>query len=210
MYIATRISPALYRPLVMNPATPPLPAPTARRVPYPSASPLEKFRALVFVLETTEDIYSSLGLESWVHALRTVQPDLWVTAQVVHLDDENLRQMRRCLYRYLTTDDLEHPIVGPCAPLFARWAIDRQDDAILALGGVEADPLACPPAAYRLVNEVAAGNKEALEVYRATEPTPYQQPGSYDVERIRAAVSERLQALRDARGEPTIDPRSQR
>ena len=194
----------------MNLTTPPLPAPTARRVPYPYASPLEKFRALVFVLETTEFIYSGLGWESWVHALRTVQPDLWVAAQVVHLDDQGLKQMKSCLYSYLTTDVLEHSVLGPLAPHFAQLMVDRQDDAIDALGEVEADPLACTPAVYRLVTDVAAGNKEALEVYRATEPAPYQRPRSADLERARAAVPQRLQALRDARGEPTIDLRSRR
>lgn len=68
-----------------------------------------------------------------------------------------------------------------------------------------ADPLACPPAVYRLVTGAAAGNKEALEVYRATEPATYQRPRSTDLERARTAVPERLQALRDARGEPTGD-----
>ena len=194
----------------MNLPTPPPSAPVARRVPYAYASPLQLSRALLFVLEATEDHYPDLPWESWVQVLLTVQPDLWVTPQTVYLDNDSLKQVRRCLYAYLTMEVVEHWVLGPRAPYFAQQLVDHQDDAIDALDEIEGDPLACPPAIYRLVTGVAAGDKVAHEVYEATEPSPHQRPRSEDRDRARAAVPGRLQALRDARGEPTSDryPRS--
>ena len=188
----------------MNLPTPPS-APIARRVPYTYASPLQLSRALLFVLEATEGNYPDLQWESWVHVLLTVQPDVWVTPQTVYLDNDSLKQVKRCLYAYLTTEVVEHRVFGPRAPYFAQRLVDHQDDAIDALDEIEGDPLACTPAIYRLVTGVAAGDKVAHEVYKATEPAPYARPRSVDREQARAAVPGRLQALRDARGEPTSD-----
>ncbi|MDQ2773095.1 MAG: hypothetical protein M3Y54_21635, partial [Bacteroidota bacterium] len=132
----------------MDLPTSPLPESTAQRVPYAYASPLQLSRALLSAQEAAEDRYPGLGWESWAHALLTVQPDLWVTPLTAHLDDQGLKRMRRCLHAYLETDVLEHLVLGPRAPYFAQWVVDRQDDAIDALGEIEADPLACPPAVY--------------------------------------------------------------
>lgn len=187
--------------------TPALPTDTAQRVPYAYASPLQISRALVFVQEETTAHYPGLGWESWAHALLTVQPDLWVTPHTAHLDQQGLKQMARCLFAYLQTDVLEHRILGPRGPHFAQRLVDRQDDAIDALAEIEADPRAYGPAIYGLVTGLAAGDKAAHEVYRATEPAPYARPRSADLDRARAAVPGRLQALRDARGEPTSDQR---
>ena len=52
----------------------------------------------------------------------------------------------------------------------------------------------------------ATGNKVGLNVPPATEPGPHERPRSADRDRARAAVPGRLQALREARGEPTSDP----
>ena len=189
----------------MNLPTPPPSAPVARRVPYAYASPLQLSRALLFVLEVTEDHYLGLPWESWVQVLLTVQPDLWVTPQTVFLDHHRLKQVKRCLYGYLTTEVVEHRVLGPRAPYFAQRLVDHQDDAIDALDEIEGDPLACSSAIYRLVTGVAAGDQVAHEVYGATEPGPHQRLRSADRKRARAAVPGRLQALRDARCEPTLD-----
>lgn len=181
-----------------------LPTDTAQRVPYTYASPLQISRALVFVQEETPTHYPGLSWESWAYALLTVQPDLWVTPQTAHLDQQGLKQMARCLLAYLQTDVLEHRILGPHGPHFAQQLVDHQDDAIEALAEIEAAPLAYGPAVYGLVTGLAAGDKAAHEVYRATEPAPYARPRSADLDRTRAAVPGRLQALRDARGELTI------
>jgi hypothetical protein len=173
-------------------------------VPYAYASPLQISRALVFVQEETPAHYPGLSWESWAHALLTVQPDLWVTPHTAHLDPQGLKRMARCLFDYLQTDVIEHRILGPRGPHFAQQLVDLQDDAIEALPEIEAAPLAYGPAVYRLVTGLAAGNKAAHEVYQATEPAPYQRPRSAALEQARAAVPGRLQALRDARGEPTV------
>lgn len=186
----------------------PTPPPaTARCVPYAFASPLQISRALVFVQEETPTHYPGLGWESWAHALLTVKPDLWVTPHTAHLDQQGLKRMARCLYAYLETDVLEHRILGPHGPHFAQQLVDNQDDAIDALAEIEAAPFAYGPAVYGLVTGLAAGNKVAHEVYQATEPAPYQRPRSAALAQARAAVPGRLQALRDARGEPTGDQR---
>ena len=109
----------------MNLPTPPLLAPIAQRVPYAYASPLQLSRALLFVLEVTEDNYLGLQWESWVQVLLTVQPDLWVTPQTVYLDNDSLKQVRRCLYGYLTTEVVEHWVLGPRAPYFAQRLVDH-------------------------------------------------------------------------------------
>jgi hypothetical protein len=186
---------------------PPLPAPTAQCVPYAYASPLQISRALVFVQEETPAHYPGLGWESWAHALLTVQPDLWVTPHTAHLDQQGLKRMARCLFAYLEMDVLDHRILGPRGPHFAQLLVDHQDDAIDALAEIEAAPLAYGPAVYGLVTGLAAGDKAAHEVYRATEPAPYARPRSAALEQARAAVPGRLQALRDACGEPTGDQR---
>ncbi|SFQ79771.1 hypothetical protein [Hymenobacter arizonensis] len=110
--------------------------------------------------------------------------------------------MARCLFAHLETDVIQPYFIGPLAPYFAQQLVDHQDDAIDALTEIEAAPLACSPAAYRLVTRVAAGNKVAPEVYEATEPGPHERPHSAGLEQARAAIPGRLPALRDARGEP--------
>jgi hypothetical protein len=183
--------------------TPALPTDTAQCVPYAFASPLQISRALVFVQEETPAHYPGLSWESWAHALLTVQPDLWVTPHTAHLDQQGLKRMARCLFAYLQTDVIEHRILGPRSSYLAQQLVDRQDDAIDALAEIEAAPFAYGPAVYGLVTGLAAGSKVAHEVYQATEPAPYQRPRSADLDRTRAAVPSRLQALRHARGEPT-------
>ena len=158
----------------MNLPPPPPSAPIARRVPYAYASPLQLSRALLFVLEATEGNYPDLPWESWVHVLLTVQPDVWVRPQTVYLDHHSLKQVKCCLYAYLTTEVVEHRVLGPRAPYFAQRLVDHQDDAIDALAEIEGDPLACSPAIYRLVTGVAAGDQVAHEVIRGhgTGPPP--------------------------------------
>ncbi|WP_157530915.1 hypothetical protein [Hymenobacter norwichensis] len=147
--------------------------------------------------------YPGLSWESWVYALLTVQPDLWVTQETAHLDQQGLQRMTRCLYSYLQTDVVQHRVLGPRSPYFAQQLVNRQDDAIDALAEIEAAPSACGPAVYGLVTGLAAGDIAALLVYQATEPGPHERPRNADRARARAAVPGRLQALREARGEPT-------
>lgn len=193
---------------------PPLPAAPAQRVPYAEASPLQLSQALVFVQQVKQDYYLGLGWESWVHALLTVQPDLWVTPHAVYLDEPALRRLARCLLAYLHTDVGEHLILGPLGPHFAQLLVDRQDDAIAALAELEAAPRAYGPAVYGLVTGLAAGDRAAHQVYQATEPSPHQRPRSAELAQARAAVPGRLQALHAARGEscgdrPPGSPRGQ-
>ena len=190
----------------MNLPTPPPSAPIARRVPYVQASALQLSRALVSVQEERLAYYPGLGWESWAHALLTVQPDLWVTQETAHLDQQGLQRLARCLYAYLQTDVVQHRVLGPRGPCFAQQLVDRQDDAIDALAEIETAPLAHGPAVYGLVTHLAAGGIVALMVYQTTEPGPHERPLSAALEQARAAVPGRLQALRDARGEPTSDP----
>ena len=185
-------------------SVPPLPETTAHCVPYAYASPLQISRALVFVQEAKPDHFPGLGWESWAHALLTVQPDLWVTPHTAHLDPQGLKRLVRCLFAYLETDVLEHRVLGPRGPHFAQQLVDHQDDAIDALSEIEKAPQAYGPAVYGLVTGLAAGSRAAHEVYRATEPAPYARPRSADLEQARTAVPGRLQALRDARGEPPV------
>jgi hypothetical protein len=189
----------------MDLPTTPLPAPTAWRVPYSQASALQISQALVSVQEERLVYYPGLSWESWAHALLTVQPDLWVTRETAHLDQQELKRLARCLYAYLQTDVVQHRVLGPRGPYFAQQLVDRQDDATDALAEIEAAPLAHGPAVYGLVTRLAAGDIAALLVYQATEPGPHERPRSADLDRARAAVPGRLQALREARGEPTGD-----
>ena len=53
---------------------------------------------------------------------------------------------------------------------------------------------------------LATGNKTVRKVYQAPEPGPHERPRRAERDRARAAVPGRLQALREARGEPTRDP----
>lgn len=183
-----------------------LPVPTAWQVPYARASALQLSRALVSVQEKKLAYYPGLRWESWAHALITVQPDLWVTQETAHFDPPGLQRLARCLYAYLQTDVVQHRVLGPRSPYFAQQMVDRQDDAIEALAEIEAAPLAHGPAVYGLVTRLVAGDVAALMVYQATEPGPHERPRRADRDKARAAVPGRLQALREARNEPTSDP----
>ena len=189
----------------MASSTAPLPVPTAWPVPYAQASVLQLSRALVSVQEERLVYYPGLSWESWAHALLTVQPDLWVTQETAHFDPQGLKRLAHCLYAYLQTDVVWHRVLGPRGPYFARQLVDRQDDAIDALAEIEAAPLAYGPAVYGLVTRLAAGDVVALMVHQATESGPHERPRTADQDQARAAVPGRLQALREARGEPTND-----
>jgi hypothetical protein len=156
---------------------------------------------LLYLQEALHDHFPTLKWATWADALQELQPDLWVEEQAVTLDQDDLIYLTQRLALSPEVPALDPIIHGPKAGYLARKLVNHEDDAIHALEEIEEHPLAYGPLVYRLVVSLASGNEVADEVFGATYRGPWGRPGGPDRDIARATVSERLQALRCARGE---------
>jgi hypothetical protein len=170
-------------------------------VPYADASPRQISQALLYLQEALHDHFPTLKWATWADALQQLQPDLWVEQQAVTIDEDDLTYLANRLALSSEVPALDPIIHGPRAGYLARKLVHYEDDAIYALEEIEAHPLVYGPLVYRLIVSLASGNEVADEVFGATYRGPWGRPSGPDRNIARATVSERLQALRYARGE---------
>ncbi len=171
-------------------------------VPFDQASPQQVSQALLSAQEELQAAFPTLDWLTWSNALLTLQPqpDLWVEGEYVSFDKEGLTRLAHRLIAHLELTGLMALVHGSRSGYLAKKLVNYQDDAIFALAEIEAHPMAYGLQVYRLVTGLAMGNAVAHEVFQATDPGPHGRPGGADPELARAAVADRLQALRNARG----------
>jgi hypothetical protein len=180
-------------------ATPPLPDSTTTCVPYPQATPRQLALALTYVMEELAQHFPTLSFASWANALLQQQPDLWVEQEEVLLEEDDLTRLTQRLAASPELPQLRPPIYPDQACYLARRLVNYQDQALCALTEIEAAPHAFGYRVYALVLDLAAGNGIAQQVYRVTHRQP--SPGRRDPAAARLAASDRVAAVRRARGE---------
>ena len=196
----------------MDATSPPLPDLAATRLPYANASPADISCALVFLQEELASHYlaNSLGWLTWAKAMDRLRPDLWITKErAVSLHEQDVRRLTQYLTgspELLTRKPRKH---GPRAYL-AKRLVNYADEALDALGELEAAPKAYGQRVWNLVLSLALGNSTADKVYRDTflDEREVVTP-AVDGPNVHA----RVLALRQARGEydfPASPPRTQR
>lgn len=130
-----------------------------------------------------------------------MQPDLWVEQQTVTLDADDLEYLANQLVKSPELPKLDPPIHGPRAGYLAKTLVDYEDETIAILTDIGVNPLAYGPLVYNLVISLARGDSVMDQVFRTTDRGPWQFPESENRNIARSIISERLRALRCARGE---------
>ncbi len=182
------------------PTIPTSPKSKALSVPYAQVSVQELSLGLLYAQDELQEHLPKLGWATWANALLVVQPNLWVGHDNVYIDEEDLTRLAQRLAVSPEALDSESLLHGSRAVYLGKRLVNYQDEAIDALADIEAHPLAYGLQVYRLVTGLATGNAVAQEVYRATQRGLRGRPGGADPELARAAVYDRLEALRTARG----------
>jgi hypothetical protein len=151
-------------------------------------------QALLYAQEELGQRFPTLSWAEWANALQEAQPDLWVEQHTTHLNGDDLAHLAQRLAAAPRVPDMDSLLHGSRARYLAKRLVNYQNEAVEVLAHIEADPEAYSLPIYRLVTGLALGNAVADEVFQATHRGPHPEPA-------RAAVHERLQALRHARGE---------
>jgi hypothetical protein len=125
--------------------------------------------ALLFLQQELCLHFPTLQWLTWVNALLTFQPDLWVADSRVYLDYEDLTHLTQYLATSPELPQLEPPVHGPRAGYLSKRLVTYQDRAITALADIEANPQAYGYHVQALVTELALGNAVADEVFLATQ-----------------------------------------
>jgi hypothetical protein len=185
----------------MPPTSLPLPDPTAVCVPYDQATPQQLSLALTYVTQELSQHFPTLDFITWANELLWFRPDLWVRGEEVSLDYADLEHLTQRLAASAQLLELDPPIYPRRAAYLAKRFVNYQDEALEALEEMAATPLAYGNRVFNLVVTLALGNATADVVFRATHPVPPPRPGAADPALARATASQRVQALRQARGE---------
>lgn len=185
----------------MAPASLPLPDPTAVCVPYDQATPQQLSRVLSYVTRELSQHFPTLDFITWANELLWFRPNLWVSGEEVSLDYADLEHLTQRLASSAQLPELDPPIYPHRAAYLAKRLINYQDEALEALAELAANPLAYGNRVFNLVVALALGNATADVVFRATHPAPPTRPGDADPALARTTASQRVQALRQARGE---------
>ena len=183
----------------MDPNNPTPPAAKAVCVPFAQTTARDRELAAAFLLAELKDHFPTLDAVPFTNALLDLQPNLWREGELVFLDYADLVHLTQRLATTPELPQLDPPIYPYQARYLAKRLVNYSQEAQRALADIEANPLAYGPAVVTLVLGLAAGNGIALEVYYATHRGAQPPPDQPDP--AQAAVDERIDAIRRARGE---------
>ena len=175
--------------------------PTPVCIPYAQATPHQLSLALAYAMRALPAPFPTRSFAAWANALLQLEPDVWVSGDVVSLDDQDLQHLTQRLAASEELPELDPPIPAGRAGYVSKRLFNYQDEALEALPDIAAAPLAYSRRVFTLVTNLALGNSVVDELFHATHRGPQGRPGRVDPALARATVHEQVRALRRARGE---------
>ena len=174
--------------------------PPAVCVPFAQATPDQRAQAERSVQNKLGEKFPPVLKGTWVNALETLQPNLWVAPQTVSL---NAHDLARVAHHLDALPAVVHARAGhgPRKLYYTRLPMNCPDEVLHALAELEANPRAGGPAVYQWFTGVVRRHAERDEFGWATVPAPREEGGAAPAP-ARAALLARVEALDRARGVP--------
>ena len=174
--------------------------PPAVCVPFAQATPDQRAQAERSVRNKLGKEFPPVLKGTWVNALETLQPNLWVAPRTVSLDAHDLARVAQHL-NALPAVVHARAGHGPRKLYYTRQPMNCPDEVLRALAELETNPRACGPTVYQLATGLVRRHAEAEEFDWAKVPDPREKDGA-DPDQARATLLARLEALDRARGVP--------
>lgn len=175
--------------------------PTPICIPYAQATPHQLSLALTYAIAALPEHFSTLSFTGWANALLGLKPDVWVTGDVISLDDQTIQHLTQRLTASEELPELDPANYPDRGDYLSKRLVNYQDEALEALPDIAANPLAYGSRVFTLVTNLALGNSVADELFHATHQGPQGRASTVDPALARATVHEQVRELRRARGE---------
>lgn len=133
-------------------------ADTPFKVSYLEASFSQIAAVLATINEELENQFLALPWQYWSSALNQLQPDLLVEATQVTINGADLLKLTKILASYSHLPPSDSLLLGQDSWYLARRYAEHEEQAVLALDEMEANPILYGSHSSELIMKLAAGN----------------------------------------------------